>query len=306
MSSPLVDKDFIRLLDDRLEKVFTVGGEELPDIKSKFFKVVNSKKAWLEYFSMGGVPDPAEFHGAVTYQDVSPGYWTKIEPKEYAGGIQITRRLIDTDRYDVIENMAKQLGGAMKRKMNKIAHEPFTYHDSTAFNFMTNEEGVALCSNSHTTKSGASTSTGFDNYSTLPFSAVNLEAVRVMSLGLRDDIGERFSTNFDTIVHPSNLSEKVWEVTHSTGKVDEMTNNANYQKGRWKSIELPLLDDTDSSDWYIIDSSACKRSLIWDDSIKLEFHSDTDFDSMIRKYISYLVAGWGWIDWRWIIGCAVS
>ena len=243
MSSPLTDKDFVRLLDDRLEKVYVDQYKGLPSIIDKFFDRVKSKKAWMEYFSVGSVPDPEVFNGVVQYQSVSPGYISKITPIEYAGGIVIQRRLIDTARYDVIESRTKGLAIAANRKMNKIAHEPFIYHDSTAFTFLYSEEGVALCSDSHLTKSGASTSTGFDNLSTLAFDAVNLEAVRIQGVGLKDDIGERFQTNFDTIVHGTNLAEAVWEVMKSEGKVDEMTNNANFQRGRWKSIELPLLDD---------------------------------------------------------------
>ena len=244
MGNPLTDRQFVRLLDARLKKVYTDQYQGLPLIIDQFFNRVADKSAWLEYYSVGSVPDPELFNGTIQYQGVAPGYHTKITPLEYAGGIIIERRLLDTDKYNVIEGRTKGLATAANRKMNKIAHEPFIYHDSSAFTFMDSEEGVALCSNSHTTKaSGVSTATGFDNLSTLAFDAVNLEALRIQSLGLRDDIGERITTNFDTIVHGSNLAEAVWEVIKSEGKVDEMTNNANFQRGRWKSIELPLLDD---------------------------------------------------------------
>jgi hypothetical protein len=307
MGNPLTDKSFIRLLDDRLTKVYHDQYKSLPDIRDKFFTIINDSKAWQEYYSVGSVPDPAEFLGTVTYQSVAPGYHTKIEPKEYAGGIMIQRRLLDTDRYDVIESRAKGLATAANRKMNKIAHEVFAHFDSTAFTFMTSEEGVALCSNSHTTKAqNVSTASGFDNLSTLPFDAVNLEAIRIQGVGLRDDIGERMTTNFDTIIHGTNLAEPVWEVINSQGKVDEMTNNANFQRGRWKSIELPMLDDYDTNDWFVVDSGAMKDSLKWITGVPLEFHSTTDFDTFVRKYIDYFVCGWGFTDWRWVIGSSVS
>lgn len=307
MGNPLLDKTFIRLLDDKLNHVYHDEFKGLPDIRGQFFDIINDSKAWQEYFSVGGVPDPVEFNGTVTYQSVAPGYWTKIEPKEYAGGITIQRRLLDTDRYDIVESRAKGLATAANRKMNKLAHEVFIHHDSNAFTFMTSEEGVALCSDSHTTKAqGVSTSTGFDNLSTLPFDAVNLEALRLQGLGLRDDIGERMVTNFDTIVHGDNLAEKVWEVRKSEGKLDEMTNNANFQQGRWKSIRLPYLDDYDTNDWFIIDSKAMKNYLKWINGVPLEFNSTTDFDSHMRKYADYFVCGWGFTGWHWVISSSVS
>jgi hypothetical protein len=307
MGNPLTDRQFVKLLDKTLTEVYMDTFNGLPLIIDQFFHRVTDKSAWLEYFNVGAVPDPVLFNGLIEYQSVAPGYHTKITPLEYAGGIIIQRRLLDTDQYDAIEGLASGLGEAANRKMNKLAHEPFIYPDSSAFTFMETDEAVALCSDSHTTKaSGVSTTYGFDNLSTLSFDAVNLEAVRIQSKGLKNDIGERITTNFDTIVHGTNLAEAVWEIQKSEGKVDEMTNNANFQRGRWKSIELPLLDDYDTNDWFIIDSNLMKKSLIWQDGVPLEFNSTTDFDTMMRKYADYFVCGWGWREWRWIIHSSVS
>ena len=307
MANPLTDKQFVRLLDDRLTKVYQDRYKGLPLIIDKFFDRKKSKKAWEEYFSVGSVPDPELFNGIIQYQGVSPGYHTKITPLEYAGGITIQRRLIDTDRYDVIEGMSKGLAVAANRKMNKIAHQVFQNFDSTAFDFMVSEEGVALCSNSHTTKApDVSTASGFDNLATLAFDATNLETLRIQSKGLRDDIGERMETNFDTIIHPTNLAADVWEVMNSQGKTGDNLNNENFQRGRWKAIELPMLDDSDTNDWFIVDSALMKESLIWLDGVPLEFNSINDFDTMMKKYSDYFVVGWGFVDYRWIIGSNVS
>ena len=306
MGNPLTDKAFVKLLDDDLTKVFTNRYKALPLKRDMLFTVNKSSKAWNEYYGVGSVPDPVEFAGTVEYQSVSPGYTTKIEPIEFAGGITVQRRLLDTDRYGVVKNMASGLGAAAHRYMDKIAHQPFIYHDSAAFSFMTSEEGVALCSNSHTTKSGTSTSTGFDNLSTLSLTAANLETLRIQSRGLKDDISERIDTNFDTIIHGTNQSAIVWEIMNSVGKHDSVNNDANFHKGRWKSIELPLLDDYDTNDWFIVDSAKMKESLIWQEGVPLEFNATKDFDTMMRKYISYFVCGWGFTDWRWIIGSSVS
>lgn len=307
MANPLTDKQFVRLLDDRLTKVYQDRYKGLPLIIDKFFDRKKSNKAWEEYFSVGSISDPELFNGIIQYQGASPGYHTKITPLEYAGGYTVQRRLIDTDRYDIIEGLSKGLAVAANRKMNKIAHQVFQNFDSTAFDFMVSEEGVALCSNSHTTKApDVSTASGFDNLATLGFDATNLETLRIQSKGLRDDIGERMETNFDTIIHPTNLAADVWEVLNSQGKTGDNLNNENFQRGRWKAIELPMLDDTDTNDWFIVDSALMKESLIWLDGIPLEFQSTTDFDTQMRKYADYFVVGHGFTDWRFIIGSNVS
>jgi hypothetical protein len=301
MPNPLTDKQFVRLLDDRLDKVFTLESKGLPSVIEKIYTRRSTKKAWEEFFGIGDIPDPEPFHGIIQYQSISPGYHTKIEPKEYAGGITVQRRLIDTDRYDVIEGRTKGLARAMNRKMNKIAHEPFIYPDSAAFTFVVSEEGVALASNSHTTKApDVSTTSGFDNLATYAFDAANLEALRLQTKGFRDDIGERYDSEFDTIVFPSALAEAVWEVGNSPGKTGDNLNNRNFQEGRWKFLELPMLDDYSTTGWGILDSSKMKEELIWLDAVKTEFNSTSDFDTMMRKYASYAVFAWGFTGWRWM------
>lgn len=301
MGNPLTKAPFIRLLDDRIDKMFAEESKGLPDIRPQLFKMMTSDKAWMEFYGVSDIPDAMPFNGIVQYQGVYPGYHTKIEPKEYANGIVAERRLLDTERYDVIEGRAKGLARSMNRKMNKVAHEPFIYPDSSSFSFMTSEEGVALCSNSHTTKvPGVSTSTGFDNLATYAFDAANLEAFRIQTLGFKDSIGERTTTNFDTIIHGSNLAASVWEVCNSTGKTGDNLNNANFQKGRWKTIELPMLDDYSTTGWGIVDSSAMKEHLLWIDAVKTELNSTKDFDTMMMKWACYAVFAWGFTDWRWI------
>ena len=57
--------------------------------------------------------------------------------------------------------------------------------------FYNNSEGVALCSNSHITTSGASTSTGFDNLGTASLTATAVAAARISMVDFRGDRAER-------------------------------------------------------------------------------------------------------------------
>jgi hypothetical protein len=301
--SPFTSSQAVKLLDKNISKFYWDRYKGMDLIIDKLYDRIKSKKAWEEFQSVGSLPDPQLFNGVIQMQNFSMGYHTKIVPLEYAGGFILERRLIDTDQSGIVKKLPQQLAIAANRKMNKIAHEPFIYPDSAAFTFMTSEEGVALCSNSHTTKTAdVSTSSGFDNLATYGFDATNLEALRIQGLGFRDDIGERIQTNFDTIIHGSSLAADVWEVLNSTGKTGDNLNNANFQKGRWKSIELPMLDDYSSTGWGIVDSNAMKDALIWVDAVPLEFNTPPlDYDHMMRKYQDYFVCAYGFVDWRWIL-----
>jgi len=300
--SPFTSAQAVKLLDKNISKFYWDRYKGLDLIIDKLYDRMKSKKAWEEFQSVGSLPDPQLFNGVIQMQNFSMGYHTKIVPLEYAGGFILERRLIDTDQSGVVKKLPQQLAIAANRKMNKIAHEPFIYPDSASFTFMTSEEGVALCSNSHTTKAAdVSTSTGFDNLATYAFDATNLEALRIQTLGFRDDIGERIQTNFDTIVHGSSLSADVWEVMTSPGKTGDNLNNLNFQKGRWKSIELPMLDDYSATGWGIVDMNAMKDALIWVDAVPLEFNTPPlDYDHMMRRYQDYFVVAWGFTDWKFI------
>ncbi len=310
MAGPATTAEFFRLLDSSIDKTYWDRFKDLTERKNyieMLFDKRKTSKLEEQFYEVGAVPNPERFQGRIQYQGVTPGFLTTCKPLEYAGGITIERRLWDTDQSGVIKKMSKGCATAAHRKKMEIAHEPFTSAFSTAYNFMTSEEGVALCSNSHLTKvPGVSTTTGFDNYSTLAFDAANLETVRIQSRGLKNDIGKRIETDFDTIIHGTNLAADVWEVQNSQLQTDSANNNANFQRGRWKSIELPLLDDTDTNNWFIVDSEMMKECLVWLEGVPLEFNRETDFDSLVRKYADYFVDGWCFNSWRWVIGLEVT
>ncbi|HHT9146680.1 MAG TPA: hypothetical protein ACFYD4_13575, partial [Candidatus Wunengus sp. YC61] len=150
--SPLTSAQAVKLFDKNISKFFWDEFKGLDLIIDKVFNRIKSKRAWEEFQSVGSLPDPQLFNGVIQAQNISMGYHTKITPLEYAGMLIIERLLIDTDQSGIVKQLPKGQAVAANRKMNKIAHEPFIYPDSASFTFMTSEEGVALASNSHTTK----------------------------------------------------------------------------------------------------------------------------------------------------------
>ena len=302
--SPLTSAQAVRLLDKNITKFFWDEYKGLDMIIDRLYDRIKSKRAWEEFQSFGSLPDPQLFNGVIQMQNFNMGYHTKVVPLEYAGGFTLERLLLDTDQSGIIKQLPKQLATAANRKMNKIAHEPFIYPDSAAFTFQTSEEGVALASNSHTTKTpDVPTSSGFDNLATYAFDPANLEALRLQGMGFRDDIGERIQMNFDTIIHGSALSGDVQEMLLSSSKSGQDNSGiVNIQKGRWKSIELPMLDDYSPTGWGIVDFKAMKNSLMWVDAAPLEFNTPPlDYDHQMRKYQDYFRVAWGFRDWRWLV-----
>jgi len=307
MGNPLTSSQFVRLLDTRLRQVAEAQFNELPSMIPTLFNVLDSDSAWEEFFEVGDVPDIPEFNGALEYLPIYPGYHRKIEHKEYAAGLQFQRKLLDDKKYNVLEGRAKKLAKSAFRTREKIGVKAFEDAFSAAFDFMTSEEGKALCSSSHLTKSQVSTSTGFDNSGTSALSKTSIATTRLSLKQFRTDIGERFQTsdNFALIV-PAALEETAYEIVNTPKGLDSGEGNVNFHQGRYSVIVVPRLDDTDTNNWFMVDVDAMKEYLLFFDRIPAEFNNTVDFDTFQILHSTYFRCSYGWIDWRWVYGHNVS
>lgn len=306
MGSPIISENFIRLLDTRLKEVSDKAWDELPSQKGELYRDVPSDSAWEEFFSVSGVSDIPAFNGKLDYLSMSPGYLTRIEPKEYAAGLAFERKFLDDKKYSVMDDQVEALTVAAQRTKAKIEVDPFAYAFSSAFTFMYSEEGVSLCSDSHTNKTGASTSTGFDNAGTSAMSKTSIDATRLLMLRFKNDIGERIVTNPDTIICGESLADTAREIVGSEKDPTSANNTKNMDMGRYKVLVLPRLDDYDTNNWFMVDSRQMKKNLLWIDRVAKETKMTVDFETFMLKWSIYFRLGNGFRDWRWCFGHNVT
>ena len=309
----MVSSQFIRLLDDRLRKVYVDSFKELPSMIDRLFGVIKSDKAWEEFYGIGAVPDIPAFNGVLEYLSVAPQYYTRIEPKEYAGAITIERKLIDDERYGVIKSRQQGLVDSLIRVREKLGAQAFGYAFSSAFTFQTSEEGVALCSSSHTTKSGAAITTGFSNAGTSALSKTAIAATRILMRQFRNESGSRIVIEPDTLIVPDNLYDTACEAvgTNFNGATsmmdpDSANGKINTQYKRWTVIPYPRLDDYDTNNWYMVDSKKMKEYLLWVDRIAPDIETTKDFETKMFKESIYSRFGYGFTEWRFCFGHSVS
>ena len=306
MPTPMTDAQFIKLLVKDLREVAENAFDELPSQLDELFRVISSEGAWEEFYEIGGVPDIVPFSGAIQYQAVAPGYWNRIEPKEYAGGLIWQRKLLDDKKYDVLRQDSAGLGQAAKRVREKRAIDIVGYGNSSAFTYQASEEGVAIFSDSHTTKSGVSTTTGFDNAGTTALSPTSVAATRLLMRRFKNDIGERIVIEPDELWVPDNLADRAAEIVGTQKGLDSAEGNINTQYRRFKVKVIPRLDDIDSNNWYMVDSKLAKKFLVWIDRVKQEFNTTVDFDTMQTKQSVYARFGGGCLNWRFGYGQFVT
>ena len=306
MANPLTSSQFVRLLDKRLREVSEAKFKELPSMIPQLYNEIPSEGAWEEFFEIGSLPDIPAFSGKLEYLGVAPGFLTRIEPKEYAGGVAFERKLLDDKKYAVMDGRAEMLAESAHRVQEKIGVRPFAYAFSSSYDFMYSEEGVSLCSSSHTTKSGTSTSSGFDNSGTSALSASSVAATRVLMRQFRNDISERIVIEPDTLIVPDNLYDTALEITGSKLDPTSAENAINPQYGRFKVIPYLRLDDYDTNNWFMVDSKMMKKFLIWITRIAPESNNTVDFETFQVKHSIYMRVANGWTDWRFLYGHVVS
>jgi phage major head subunit gpT-like protein len=307
MPNPFLSSNFMQIMDRHLTDVAEDVFGELDPMIGVLYDRRSTDSAWEEYLEIGSIGDVPEFNGKVEYLSAMPGYTTKIEPKEYSAGLIFERKFLDDKKWNVLDGRAEMLVRSANRRMEKLAVGTFTGAFSSAFDFMTSEEGVALCSDSHTTKaSGVSTTNGFDNAGTSAFDRDAMAATRLAMRRFCGENGERIPINPDTIICPDYLYDSVCEVTQSDKDPETGNNTKNMQYGRFKVIPYMRLDDSDTNNWYMVDSKLMKKFLIWFDRIKPQTNSVVDFETWSWKYSVYFRIACGFLNWRWIYGHQVS
>jgi hypothetical protein len=293
------------LLDIEFEEVFDDEYQQLEDMRSMVFDMVpHNGRDTISYSDIGELGDFQQLEGGIAYDETYDGYETVATYLPWALGTQIERQLIDDDQHHIIAERPRALARSANRTMQGHGAQVYNRAFSVGNDFYTNTEGVALCSNSHTTTSGASTATGFDNLGVTAMNAVSVEAARREMYNFRDDRGNRINVAPDRIVCGPAQEQTAWEIIHSKGKVDTANNNANFQEGAYELLMWKLIQS--SSDWFLEDSNLRRNSLKWIDRIPLEHARVEDFDTLAHKYRGYMRYAWLHRDWRWVYGSQVS
>ncbi len=303
LQSPLTSSKFVRLLKKDLREVSENVYSDLPKQGEKFFRVIDSDMAAEEFYDVSGLPDVPEFNGKLSYVGNAPGFHTKIEPKEYAYGVQTQRKFIDDNKWGVLRNTAADMTRALGRTKEKSRADIFNYMFSAAFTYMQSEEGLSLCNDSHTTKAGTSTTNGFDNAGTSALSKTSVAATWLTMRGFRDDISERIDMDdsFSLIV-PDALGDTAEEIVGTEKGLNTAEGTVNVQKGRYIVERYMRLDDYSTTNWCMVNNTLMKKFLLWINHTENDYANTVDFETFALKHSIYARWAAGFKSWRWICG----
>lgn len=306
MAVPHVSGSFGDLIDPVFKDIVDEEYPQLPDMIGDVYTMSDQglRGDSTKWSMVGTLPDWNEFTGSVDYAAISQGYDTTATHLEFAQGVQVERKLFDDDRWDIMSERPRAMIASANRTRQKDAASVFNNAFSYDTRFYVNSEGVATCSNSHTTTSGASTASGFDNLATAALSATAVTAARIQFAGFRDDQGEKIDLMPDELWYSENLFEQAEEIVRAMGKVDTAENNPNVHEGKFALKQWNRI--TDANNWFMCDSAQRRKSCYWIDRIAMEFAMIEDFDTLIAKWRGYMRYSFGVTNWRWVLGSQVS
>jgi hypothetical protein len=281
----------------------------------KLFNVQTSGYSSEKFSSLGAM---GELHrldalGKVQYDQPFEGYDVTIDFPEYVQGFTITRKLYDDDRYGAMRQYPAKLAASAVRTKQTYASALFNNAFSTTWVTpdgytiaTTGGDGVALCSDSHTFRGPAASGKTqvTDNQYTTAISAAQLDTIRQAMVAFTDDRGNLIGVQPDLILIPPELEKTMWEIGASENVPGEFSNTANFMYNRFKVLVWPRL--TDANNWFMIDSNLMKEHLFWFDRVAPELSNAEDFDAVSAKWRVYARWGYGFTDWRWVIGSAVT
>ena len=292
-------------LDPRFQRIFRDEYALLADpIPEVFTTVPHNGRADIRWSDVGELDDFVEFTGQVNYDQQFEGFDVIATYVEFAKGTQLERKLMDDEQYNVFDSKPKAMANSAHRTRMKHGAQVYNKAFDVSNDFYVHSESVALCSNSHLTRSGASTTTGFDNLGTSALSATAVETARQQMIGFRDDRANRIRVVPNQIATGPGNAEVAHEIVTSRGKLDNANNNSNFNEGSYSIFVWNYI--TDTNDWFMEDTQLRGDQLFWSDRIALEFAMVEDFDTLFAKWRGYMRYAWAWRNWRFILGSQVS
>lgn len=265
----------------------------------ELFNVQDSNDAEENTLGIGGMGDVPEYKGTIEYDSFEPLFPARYIHKEYAKGIAIERKLIDDEKYGVIQDKVQRRGMEFDRTIEKHAASIFNNAFSSSY---VGGDAVALVSDSHPySPTDAGTQ---DNKGALPLTHENVIATRIAMQRFKDSGGEILTVVPDRLVVPIELVPTAQVIVDSLQKSGTANNDTNVNRV-YQISTSPFL--TDPNDWFLVDTRLAKMFLRWYWRVRPEWKTDptSDFNLMLR-FRGYMRYSFGWDHWAWIYGHQVA
>jgi len=299
MPNPMNQANFSYFVQKDLSEHFA---QEYGDFTSMIPALADMKKPDQAIVYLALVSDLGSvgvFDGEVAYDDAKQSYRKSVEEVEYAMGLKTTKKLRRNDLYGIVQEQVRLMAQRFRSAREGLAAGVL----NGAFSTTTTADGLSLCNTAHTSDQGGSNQ---GNSGTTAFSPAAVEATRRLMIKFKTNRDNIQAATFpDTLILPTELEEKGYELIKSKGKVDTALNNPNFHEGKYKmAVWHNWLSDADN--WFMANSKQLKRFWRWYDWNPVEFFFAGEVDTMVTKHVGYMSVNTAVVDWRGIYGHSVS
>lgn len=300
------ENDFAKLLEPMLRKAFFGAYKEVPEQFSNIFNIKTSSKAKETDYGVGAFRQWTKFGASqttvadgtampsVAYQKIHPGLERVYVHEEFASGFMVERKFLKDEQYSILEKLPKDLARAGRVKVETDASSLFNDALLVAPT-KTIYDGKALFAHDHPLIETVA-KTG-DNLIDGTLDKTTLKNAILLGRKQLNEAGDLAVMNFDTIVVPPELEMLAYNLLNSTQDTGTNYNDLNTLKGRLKIKVWDYLTGTNSC--FLMDSNAHEANFFWRE--RPQFFKETDFDSLVQKYIGYMRYSFGVSDWRGLI-----
>ena len=233
----------VPLLDKSIDLVWN-RRDQIEVFLKRFFKQTKATGG-TEYkidsiSSLIGLPRVNEDSDDLPRLVSAPGFGATYTFINYRSGLQVTRAIVESDRFGQIMESASGLAKSAVRKDEFLRANPL----NNGFSSQTTADGVALFSNSHL-QENPEIANG-DNLGTGALSGPNLQAIRLVLKQHVNEIGVSDPVKAMVLLVTENDEQKALELTRAPKRAEDNLNAPTVLIGSLEVVVSTFLTDADA------------------------------------------------------------
>jgi phage major head subunit gpT-like protein len=280
---------FLTTMLPALDELIMGRYNKLPSRYTKVYRMLTSSRSIEQTTEMAGLGllDAVPEGGNVRYDVGVPAFPKTYTHNQFALGFQISRIMVDDDRFSIMAKLATDLGKSAYE--SKELDAVTTFNNGFTAGAFAGPDGQALFSTAHPlVKSGGTQTNTLAVAADLDISSIELALTDFRNM--RDHTGKRIRVDPKKLVIPTTLEFAASEIMNSTMRSDTANHTINAFQNR---VGMPGFEEvflweylSDPDAWFIVADPA-DTELRWYDREKFSTAHETHFDSRSIK-----TAGW--------------
>lgn len=291
----------------------SLEAHEQQSVLKKLYKFEKSEN-WAEELTAMSAMDNWEVtpeNGKPKKSGMQETFKKQIEHFEWTSEFDITRKMVDDARFNLMEMRARKMVQSYNRTREEFGIRMITNATGKALNFQNNlfdtttADGVPLFSTKHPyyfAKTKYQSNLFKD-----AFSNRTLAKLESRMQNVEGDKGEVLAVAPTTILIPNeaNIVYDVFEAIGADKDPDTSNNGFNYQYGRWNVIATPvkywnIAADAETMPYILLDSNFNDTDLtaVWFERIPMEVDAWVENGTKAAIYTGYARFGVGFNNWR--------